>query len=58
MIHDVGAYYHSSYSRYNCRQAPAVYGYERSGNELEEVVLVELQRAETVEESLAMFRLP
>lgn len=27
MLHDVGGYYHSSYSKYNLRQSPVVYGY-------------------------------
>lgn len=61
IIHDVGGYYHSSYSRYNCRQAPAVIGYEYELDSnwqpiRESVTLSVLQRAETVEESLAMFR--
>jgi diaminopimelate decarboxylase len=61
VISDVGGYYHSSYSRYNCRQAPAVIGYEyevgSDGHPIAgSVALSVLQRAETVEESLELFR--
>ena len=27
MVHDVGGYFHASYSKYNSRQSPPVYGY-------------------------------
>eukprot|EP01098_Paradermamoeba_levis_P009467 TRINITY_DN3947_c0_g1_i1.p1 TRINITY_DN3947_c0_g1~~TRINITY_DN3947_c0_g1_i1.p1 ORF type:complete len:446 (-),score=119.06 TRINITY_DN3947_c0_g1_i1:64-1401(-) len=30
LIHDTGAYYHSSFSRYNSRQCPALYGFQNA----------------------------
>jgi len=53
VVKDVGAYYHSSYSRYNLRQAPPLIGYEVT--EGGEVKFETLQMGETVEESLSMF---
>eukprot|EP00123_Amoebidium_parasiticum_P011220 comp20583_c0_seq1/m.26505 comp20583_c0_seq1/g.26505 ORF comp20583_c0_seq1/g.26505 comp20583_c0_seq1/m.26505 type:complete len:435 (-) comp20583_c0_seq1:213-1517(-) len=53
VVHDVGGYYHSSYSRYNCRQAPPVIGYEASGDG--PITFTVLQRGETAAESLRMF---
>eukprot|EP01134_Creolimax_fragrantissima_P001662 CFRG1662T1 len=56
VVHDVGGYYMASYSRYNCRQAPPVIGYSYARNEENPCITTEmLQKAETVEESLAMF---
>jgi len=52
VILDVGAYYHSAYSKYNCRQAPPVVGYRMEGGE---VTFEVLQKGESVEESLEMF---
>jgi len=48
VVKDVGAYYHSSYSRYNCRQSPPVIGYDGQQFSI-------LQEGETVEESLSTF---
>eukprot|EP01124_Arcella_intermedia_P011707 TRINITY_DN1812_c0_g1_i1.p1 TRINITY_DN1812_c0_g1~~TRINITY_DN1812_c0_g1_i1.p1 ORF type:complete len:455 (+),score=86.39 TRINITY_DN1812_c0_g1_i1:39-1403(+) len=52
VVKDVGAYYHSSYSRYNCRQAPPVIGYTVEGDNVNWKLL---QKGETVQESLEMF---
>jgi len=47
IVHDTGGYYLSSYSYYNLRQAPAVYGYE----ETENVNLILLKAAHSVEDT-------
>jgi len=52
VVHDVGGYYHSSYSRYNCRQSPPLVGYSDIDNKLSFSVL---QKGETVDKSLEMF---
>lgn len=52
VIKDVGGYAHSSFSRYNLRQAPAVYLFEESSSKL-----TLIRRAETVDETLA-FMMP
>ncbi|KJE96025.1 diaminopimelate decarboxylase [Capsaspora owczarzaki ATCC 30864] len=66
LVHDVGGYYHSSYSKYNLRQAPAVYGFtaatppvtlevEHRSTTYEEFQFTLLQARETVEDTLRMF---
>jgi len=55
VIKDVGAYYHSSYSRYNCRQSPPFMGYIVDGHGGSDVEFQTLQKGETVDESLEMF---
>ena len=68
LVHDVGGYYHSSYSRYNLRQAPAVHGVTtvtsqdqtRHGGRTvaqDSFVFSLLQAQETVEDTLRMFTL-
>jgi diaminopimelate decarboxylase len=52
VIRDVGGYAHSSFSRYNLRQAPSVYLFETEGQKM-----TLIRRAETVEETLA-FMMP
>jgi len=49
IIHDTGAYYYSSFSLYNCRQAPAIYGYEK-GKPLEL-----MRKGETIDDTLQFF---
>eukprot|EP00401_Gymnodinium_catenatum_P004477 CAMPEP_0117585560 /NCGR_PEP_ID=MMETSP0784-20121206/68216_1 /TAXON_ID=39447 /ORGANISM="" /LENGTH=559 /DNA_ID=CAMNT_0005386527 /DNA_START=28 /DNA_END=1707 /DNA_ORIENTATION=- len=53
MIHDVGGYYHSSYSKYNSRQAPFIYGYTTSGDDV--VKFRVMQKGETVADTLRSF---
>ena len=50
--HDTGAYYHSSWSFYNSRQAPALYAYTES----EPVKFTKLRAAATVDETLSFFQ--
>jgi diaminopimelate decarboxylase len=55
VIKDLGAYAHSSFSRYNLRQAPAVYTFElpKDGKDASELGgLTLIRRAETIEETL------
>jgi len=54
LLHDVGGYYHSGHTRYNLRQAPAVWSYQTSVTE-SRLKLVLLQPAETVEQTLNAF---
>eukprot|EP01133_Synstelium_polycarpum_P019471 gene19471-23322_t len=49
MIHDSGAYFHSSYSHYNLRLAPPVYGWETDGS------LKLIKKGETLEEKINFF---
>lgn len=53
LLHDVGGYYHSGHTRYNLRQAPAVYSFEGNSNDSLSVKL--LQPGETVDETLDAF---
>ena len=53
VVHDAGAYTLAMHSRYNSRQAPAVYGVSNYGNKLE--VLVE---QESMDAALAMWQAP
>jgi diaminopimelate decarboxylase len=57
VLKDLGAYAHSSFSRYNLRQAPAVFLHDESVPEAEEGRLRMIRRAETIEETLA-FMMP
>ena len=50
LIHDVGGYYHSGHSRYNLRQAPAVYAFE-SNIAADQISVKLIQAAETVNKS-------
>jgi diaminopimelate decarboxylase len=50
VVHDTGAYYYSSFSKYNCRQAPAIYGIEEGKKEL-----VLLRKGETLQDTLEFF---
>jgi len=50
VVHDIGAYYYSSFSHYNCRQAPAIYGYGESAAKL-----TLMRRGETLEDTLRFF---
>ena len=52
IAHDTGAYYYSSYSYYNLRQAPPVYAFE----EKEEIEFIEWRKPQTVEETLSFFQ--
>eukprot|EP00729_Bicosta_minor_P019927 gene19927-28174_t len=54
MVHDVGGYYHSSYSKYNSRQSPPVYGYT-TNNDTGEVDFTLFQKGETVASTLNHF---
>jgi diaminopimelate decarboxylase len=54
IFHDTGAYFHSAWSYYNCRQTPALYCfYERAGEE--EVQFELIRPASTVDETLEFF---
>ncbi|KNC85331.1 hypothetical protein SARC_02478 [Sphaeroforma arctica JP610] len=55
VVHDVGGYYMASYSRYNCRQAPPVIGYNYTTDCDVQIDFEVLQKGETVEQSLDMF---
>lgn len=50
VVSDTGAYYYSSFSHYNSRQAPAIYGYEQAGSKL-----VLMKRGETVDDTLKFY---
>jgi diaminopimelate decarboxylase len=50
VIHDTGAYYYSSFSLYNCRQAPVIYGYEEGKDKL-----VLMRKGETIQDTLQFF---
>eukprot|EP00672_Neobodo_designis_P021901 CAMPEP_0174834636 /NCGR_PEP_ID=MMETSP1114-20130205/4946_1 /TAXON_ID=312471 /ORGANISM="Neobodo designis, Strain CCAP 1951/1" /LENGTH=429 /DNA_ID=CAMNT_0016068557 /DNA_START=27 /DNA_END=1316 /DNA_ORIENTATION=+ len=52
VIKDLGGYAHSSFSRYNLRQAPAVYLHDHSQPEGSEERFKLIRRAETVDETL------
>ena len=54
MVHDVGGYYHSSYSKYNSRQSPPVYGYT-TDSDTGEVTFELFQKGETVASTLHHF---
>jgi diaminopimelate decarboxylase len=53
LLHDVGAYYHSSHTTYNLRQSPAVWGYEDLDGGGFKLSL--LQPAQTVDQTLEQF---
>jgi len=53
MVHDVGGYYHSSYSKYNSRQSPPLIGYTIAEDGT--VTFRTLQKAETVADTLKYF---
>jgi len=55
VVHDVGGYYHASYSRYNVRQAPAIYGYTLVDNKISKMKL--LKERESVDDVLTFFTL-
>ncbi len=50
-VHDTGAYYHSAWSFYNSRQAPALYTFDES----KPGELALLRPASTVQETLSFF---
>eukprot|EP00047_Mylnosiga_fluctuans_P004914 m.237256 g.237256 ORF g.237256 m.237256 type:complete len:453 (-) comp13110_c0_seq1:115-1473(-) len=50
-IHDTGAYYHSSWSFYNSRAPPALYGYTES----EPITFTRLRAPQTVEDTIAFY---
>ena len=52
LLHDVGGYYHSGHTRYNLRQAPAVWSFQDAGDKF---AFRLLQAAETVESTLDAF---
>lgn len=57
VAHDVGAYYFSSYCYYNSRQAPSVYFASAPESEKsDEVILSLIKRAQTVQETLAIYK--
>jgi len=50
LVHDTGAYYFSSFSHYNCRQAPPIYGFEGGAANLKV-----MKKGETVEDTIRFF---
>lgn len=50
VVHDTGAYYYSSFSHYNCRQAPPIYGYEAAVPKL-----TVMKKGETLDDTLRFF---
>eukprot|EP01101_Sappina_pedata_P006816 TRINITY_DN3484_c0_g1_i1.p1 TRINITY_DN3484_c0_g1~~TRINITY_DN3484_c0_g1_i1.p1 ORF type:complete len:433 (-),score=143.29 TRINITY_DN3484_c0_g1_i1:57-1355(-) len=54
-VRDVGAYYHSSYSYYNSRQAPPVYSFEETENENGQVSFTLIKKGDTVDDTLRFF---
>ncbi len=62
MLHDTGAYFHSAYSYYNCRQAPALYCFEENTNTSNKITnddftinFEQIRPASTVEETIDFF---
>lgn len=59
IIHDVGAYYLASFSRYNCRQAPPMIGYTKrsagASDDTQVYTFTVLQKQETVDDTLDFF---
>jgi diaminopimelate decarboxylase len=53
IIHDAGAYTFGMWSRYNSRQAPAIYGFKRKNDEIEFILF---KKAEEVEEVLKFWK--
>jgi diaminopimelate decarboxylase len=49
LVHDTGSYYFSSFSHYNCRQAPPIYGYVRGAN------LTVMKKGETVADTIRFY---
>jgi diaminopimelate decarboxylase len=55
LLHDVGGYYHSGHTRYNLRQAPAVWSFQDGDASAGKFKFRLLQAAETVESTLDAF---
>lgn len=53
VFHDVGGYYHSSFSHYNARQPPAFMGY--TATDAGEVTFRLLTRAQPLKEALDLY---
>jgi len=50
LVHDTGSYYFSSFSHYNCRQAPPIYGLEGGASKL-----TVMKNGGTVEDTIRFF---
>lgn len=55
VVHDVGAYYHSSFSLYNLRQMPACYMYKEGANDGNGSLRC-VKKAQSVEDTLHLFQ--
>lgn len=51
IVHDTGAYYHSSWSYYNSRQAPALYSFREQA----QLTIETIRKAASVDETLRFF---
>eukprot|EP01113_Clastostelium_recurvatum_P038187 TRINITY_DN5676_c0_g1_i4.p1 TRINITY_DN5676_c0_g1~~TRINITY_DN5676_c0_g1_i4.p1 ORF type:complete len:446 (-),score=72.94 TRINITY_DN5676_c0_g1_i4:8-1156(-) len=55
MVHDTGAYYFSSFSHYNVRLTPPIYGYRENDRSQDGKTLIVMKKGESVDEAAAFF---